>query len=220
MKRNCIMFILMILSYQAFADNVKEILARVPFSQLPFACTKEARYPDSAIGYPFDMNTGFSLDCYNDLGLTQIYADPEMNCVVFRKFKPQKGNFDLVALDIEVSDWGKKILATYHEGELVDYIEGEVNWYSGGMILIKQWQINSNQKVIVTLLKVESSTPVSAFSKFDSVEAQRIDTYYEITADGKFRVVKQVKYRPQTYTRSYLTDKTKNLWEGNEVLME
>ena len=220
MKRNCIMFILVILGYQAFPDNVKEILARVPNSQLPFACTKEASYPNPAIGYPFDMNTGFSLDCYNDLGLTQMYADPNMNCVVFRKFNPQKGNFDLIALDIEVSEWGKKILATYHEGELVDYIEGEVYWYSDGMILIKQWQINPEHKVIVTLLKVESAVPVSAFSKFNSVKAQRIDTYYEITADGKFREEKQVKYRPKTYTRSYLTDKTQNLWEGNEALME
>ena len=220
MKRNCIMFILVILGYQAFPDNVKEILARVPYSQLPFACTKEASYPNPAIGYPFDMNTGFSLDCYNDLGLTQMYADPNMNCVVFRKFKPQKGNFDLIALYIEISEWGNKILATYHEGELVDYIEGEVYWYSDGMILIKQWQINPEHKVIVTLLKVESAVPVSAFSKFNSVKAQRIDTYYEITADGKFREEKQVKYRPKTYTRSYLTDKTKNLWEGNEALME
>ncbi len=220
MKRNCIMFILVILGYQAFPDNVKEILARVPYSQLPFACTKEASYPNPAIGYPFDMNTGFSLDCYNDLGLTQMYADPNMNCVVFRKFNPQKGNFDLIALDIEVSEWGKKILATYHEGELVDYIEGEVYWYSDGMILIKQWQINPEHKVIVTLLKVESAVPVSAFSKFNSVKAQRIDTYYEITADGKFREEKQVKYRPKTYTRSYLTDKTQNLWEDNEALME
>ena len=220
MKRSCIMFILVILGYQAFPDNVKEILARVPYSQLPFACTKEASYPNPAIGYPFDMNTGFSLDCYNDLGLTQMYADPNMNCVVFRKFNPQKGNFDLIALDIEVSEWGKKILATYHEGELVDYIEGEVYWYSDGMILIKQWQINPEHKVIVTLLKVESAVPVSAFSKFNSVKAQRIDTYYEITADGKFREEKQVKYRPKTYTRSYLTDKTQNLWEGNEALME
>ena len=220
MKRNCIMFILVILGYQAFPDNVKAILARVPYSQLPFACTKEASYPNPAIGYPFDMNTGFSLDCYNDLGLTQMYADPNMNCVVFRKFNPQKGNFDLIALDIEVSEWGKKILATYHEGELVDYIEGEVYWYSDGMILIKQWQINPEHKVIVTLLKVESAVPVSAFSKFNSVKAQRIDTYYEITADGKFREEKQVKYRPKTYTRSYLTDKTQNLWEGNEALME
>lgn len=209
MKRNCIMFILVILGYQAFPDNVKEILARVPYSQLPFACTKEASYPNPAIGYPFDMNTGFSLDCYNDLGLTQMYADPNMNCVVFRKFNPQKGNFDLIALDIEVSEWGKKILATYHEGELVDYIEGEVYWYSDGMILIKQWQINPEHKVIVTLLKVESAVPVSAFSKFNSVKAQRIDTYYEITADGKFREEKQVKYRPKTYTRSYLYVKYK-----------
>ncbi len=214
------MFILVILGYQAFPDNVKEILARVPYSQLPFACTKEASYPNPAIGYPFDMNTGFSLDCYNDLGLTQMYADPNMNCVVFRKFNPQKGNFDLIALDIEVSEWGKKILATYHEGELVDYIEGEVYWYSDGMILIKQWQINPEHKVIVTLLKVESAVPVSAFSKFNSVKAQRIDTYYEITADGKFREEKQVKYRPKTYTRSYLTDKTQNLWEDNEALIE
>ena len=214
------MFILVILGYQAFPDNVKEILARVPYSQLPFACTKEASYPNPAIGYPFDMNTGFSLDCYNDLGLTQMYADPNMNCVVFRKFNPQKGNFDLIALDIEVSEWGKKILACYGKGGLVDYIEGEVYWYSDGMILIKQWQINPEHKVIVTLLKVESAVPVSAFSKFNSVKAQRIDTYYEITADGKFREEKQVKYRPKTYTRSYLTDKTQNLWEDNEALME
>ena len=29
-----------------------------------------------------------------------------------------------------------------------------------------------------------------------------------------------MKYQPQTYTKTYLEDKTKNLWEGNEVLIE
>ena len=216
MKQNCIILILLTFSCNLFADNVKEILARIPLTSTPFACTKAAPYPKPAIGYPADMESHLPLQMYQDLGLTQKNSFLA-EIAVFRKFKPKEGNFDLVALDLDVSEWDKKILATYQKGELIDYIEVEVSWYSDGLLFVKQWQIDANQEVIVTWLKIESSTPISAFSNFDKIKAQRIDTHYKVDTNGKFQEVKQVKYRSQTYTKAYLIDKNKNLWDGNEI---
>lgn len=220
MKRNCIIFIFLILSGNILADSIKTRLEKIPNTPIPFNCTKCVPYLEPTYAFPTDKEENFPLAIYNDLGLTQKNTDPNMDCVIFRKFKPQNGNFDLLALDLTVSDLGKKILATYHAGKLIDYIEAEVSWFSGGIICIKQWQINTKQEIIVTWLKVDSSTPIPAFSNFNSIQAQRVDTYYEIDSSGKFQEIKQVKYQPQTYTKAYLTDKNKNLWEGNEALMQ
>ena len=220
MKRNCIIFIFLILSGNIFADNIKTSLEKTPITSIPFDCTKCVPYLEPTYAFPTEKGDNFPLATYNDLGLTQKNADPNTNCVIFRKFKPHNGNFDLLALDLTVSDLGKKILVTYHEGKLIDYIEAEVSWFSGGIICVKQWHINANEEIVVTWLKVESSTPILAFSNFNSIHAQRIDIHCEIDSSGKFQEIKQVKYQPQTYTKAYLTDKNKNLWEGNEPLIQ
>lgn len=216
MKRYKIIFIFLFACNCGFADNIKESIAKVPISSIPFDCTKNVFYPKPAYGFPAEIS-GLPLATYTDLGLTQKNSLPSIDFMILRRFKTGIENFDLIALDICVSDWSKKLLAIYHENRLIDCVEVEVSWWSQGSIFVKQWRIDENQKIIVTWLKVNSPTPVSAFSNFNTINAQRIDIYYEVDSSGKFQEIKQVKYQPQIYTRSYLTDKTKNLWEGNEV---
>lgn len=80
--------------------------------------------------------------------------------------------------------------------------------------------IKEDSTVIITHLQLIDTVPIMFYSSFSSVQAQRVDTYYKIDSSGKFQEIKQVKYQPRTYTKTYLEDKTKNLWEGNEVLIE
>ena len=218
MKHYCLAFVCLMLSFSSFADNVKEILEKVPFAQLPFACTKTAVFIRPKVTYPGRINTCFPLNTYDDLGLTQKYDDPNVICCdVFRKFQLKSGKYELVALDVNIFERTKKVLVVYQNGELVDYIEAEVCWYPDSVLFVKQWRITSDEEIIVTWLKVLSETPINAFSNFKEVTAQRIDMHYRIDANGKFQLTKEVKYTPRNYTRTYLADKTKNLWEGNET---
>lgn len=111
-------------------------------------------------------------------------------------------------------------MTTFKDDELIDCIEADVSWYSNGILYIKQWRIDEEQTIIVTWLKLISSDPISAFSNFSTVDAQRLDSYYKVDTNGKFQHTKQVKYKPQSYTQAYLADKTKNIWDGNEIPLE
>ena len=221
MKYYCLVLVCLILSLSSYADNVKKMLERIHYAQLPFACTKGLHYPEAIWGYPYATDTHFSIEMYADLGLTVKEApDPNTDCVMLRKFKVHDERFTLVDVGMDISESGKKVLVVYRAGELVDYIESEISWWSTqeqGVIYVKQWRITSNEEIIVTWLKVLSETPINAFSNFKEVNAQRIDMHYRIDANGKFQLTKEVKYTPRNYTRTYLADKTKNLWEGNET---
>ena len=114
----------------------------------------------------------------------------------------------------------QKVLVTYRDGKFIDYIESEVAWWNEKMVFIKQWRIASNEEIVITWLKVQSTPPISAFSDFKSINAQRIDMHYKIDDNGKFELIKEIKYKPQLYPKTYLTDRSKNLWEGDEAPVE
>lgn len=218
MKKLFILFVILITSYELFAVSIKDVLARIPVTSLPFDATKIRSFHEPRTGLSSEKTTNLPMFTYRDLGLSQRNDyNEEEECAIFRKFSIYNGTFDLVALDINVSDPGKQLITTYKDGELIDFIETEVSWYSRGALYVEQWRIDKNQEIIVTHLKVISSTPIIGWKDFGSVQAQRIDTYYQIDSSGKFHEIKQMKYQSQTYTQSYLEDKTKNLWEESEV---
>ena len=215
MKHYCLILVCLFFSLNVFADNLK-VAERVTTSSLPFECSKTTSYPNPAYAFPVE-NFRLPLKTYRDLGLTEKNTIPSTDCVIFRRFKFISQKFDIIALDINVSDWNKKLLVAYSENDLTDYIEAEVCWYPDDIVFVKQWRITSDEEIIVTWLKVLSETPINAFSNFKEVTAQRIDMHYRIDANGKFQLTKEVKYVPRNYTRTYLADKTKNLWEGDET---
>ncbi len=217
MKYFFLIFVYLMLTFNLFADNVRNFMEKVKFSSLPFECVKEIDYPKPAWGFPYDIKAPFSLEIYTDLGLTQKKFDSNINYSLFRKFRLCDERYALVVVDMDIAESAKKVLLTYRDGEFIDYIESEVSWWSGGAFFVKQWRITSDEEIIVTWLKVQSKTPINAFSDFSSVNAQRIDMHYRIDEHGKFQLIKEVKYKLQNYTKAYLADKTKNLWEGNEI---
>ena len=220
MKHYSLILVCLILHFCLFADNVKEMLERVQYAQLPFACTKGLHYPNSIWNYPY-ADRHFSIEMYADLGLTvKEDPDPNTNCAMLRKFKLHDERFMLGNVSMDIAESEKNILVSYRDGVFIDYIEAEVHWWSTqeqGVIYVKQWRITSDEEIIVTWLKVQCETPIDVFSDFKEVTAQRIDMHYRIDANGKFQLTKEVKYTPRNYTRTYLADKTRNLREGNET---
>ena len=211
----------LILHLIAFADeDMKKLLERVSFTSIPFDCVKSIDYPSPAFGFSYGTDQHFSLEVYDDLGLTQKAAVPSINYAIFRKFELQRKEYTLVAINMDIAESTKKVLVTYRDGKFIDYIESEVAWWNEKMVFIKQWRIASNEEIVITWLKVQSTPPISAFSDFKSINAQRIDMHYKIDDNGKFELIKEIKYKPQLYPKTYLTDRSKNLWEGDEAPVE
>lgn len=211
----------LILHLIAFADeDMKNRLEEVPSTSIPFDCVKSIDYFKPAFGFSYGTDQHFSLEVYDDLGLTQKAAVPSINYAIFRKFELQCKEYTLVAITLDIAESTKKVLVTYRDGKFIDYIESEVAWWNEKMVFIKQWRIASNEEIVITWLKVQSTPPISAFSDFKSINAQRIDMHYKIDDNGKFELIKEIKYKPQLYPKTYLTDRSKNLWEGDEAPVE
>ncbi len=211
----------LILHLIAFADeDMKNRLEEVPSTSIPFDCVKSIDYFKPAFGFSYGTDQHFSLEVYDDLGLTQKAAVPSINYAIFRKFELQRKEYTLVAINMDIAESTKKVLVTYRDGKFIDYIESEVAWWNEKMVFIKQWRIASNEEIVITWLKVQSTPPISAFSDFKSINAQRIDMHYKIDDNGKFELIKEIKYKPQLYPKTYLTDRSKNLWEGDEAPVE
>ena len=214
------MSIFMTLTCHSFADNVQERIARVQISSIPFKCIKEAKFPRPLYAFPNAYLTDLPVYLYSDLALHQTDYDENIDCSIFRHFKVGERGLDLIAVDLTLSELSKKVLIVYDQNNCMDCLEVEVCWGVNGILSVKQWRIDSNENIIVTWIKVDNATPISAFSDFGSVEGQRIDMYYTIDGSGHFRLDKEVRYKPQTYTQSYLEDASKELWDGNEVPLD
>ena len=201
MKKVFALSIMLIFSFTLYALNIKEKIARIQGTALPFNCTKTAPWGKTIYNLSSSELGSLPLHTYKDLGLTER-TTYETSARIFRKFQTNNRSYIVIALSIGESDPNKQLLATFNEeGTVIDFLEAGVYFITSERLYIKQWRIKEDSTVI-------------------SVQAQRVDTYYKIDSSGKFQEIKQVKYQPRTYTKTYLEDKTKNLWEGNEVLIE
>lgn len=220
MKKIFILSIILMFSFVLYALNIKEKIARTQGATLPFNCTKIAPWGKAIYNLSSSELGSLPLHTYKDLGLT-VRTTYETSARIFRKFQTDNRSYILIALNIGESDPNKQLLATFdQEGAVIDFLETGVYFVTFERLYIKQWRIKEDSTVIVTHLQLIDTVPIMFYSSFSSIQAQRVDTYYKIDSSGKFQEIKQVKYQPQTYTKTYLEDKTKNLWEGNEVLME
>ena len=115
-----------------------------------------------------------------------------------------------------VSDPGKDLLVTYdNEGNVLDFLETGAYWGGVERLCVKQWKITKEREIVVTWIKIESNASLQYHDNFTSVEGQRLDTRYSIDSNGSFQKIKEVRFEPRSYTKSYL-ESDKNLWEGNE----
>ena len=82
---------------------------------------------------------------------------------------------------------------------------------------IKQWKIDADMRVTVYQVKPTSTTPIrfEDVSPQTKMNAQRIDTRYQVDETGHIKKVKEIKYHPQDYLVLDFTG-NRNIWDGKE----
>lgn len=104
-------------------------------------------------------------------------------------------------------------------GNVIDYIP--IREYIGDVRTIES-QINSDFTANIQrldfpdndcIIKKDNGQPL------DNLKGQRIDTKYEITTDGKFKKINEVRYQPQLYPPSMLLNEKVNIRDRGEKRM-
>ena len=197
--------------------SMKEKLQRTPASNLPFEATSKAPWGKPVFAVAEKQRQNLPIFTYYDLGLTKRNNYNE-DVEIYRKFESEYNDYCIVALKIGVSDPGKDLLVTYdNEGNILDFLETGVYWGGIERLCVKQWKITSKREIIITWIKIESNTRLQFIDNFTSIKGQRFDTHYSIDSKGIFQKIKEVRFEPQSYTKTYL-ESDKNLWEGNESI--
>lgn len=114
----------------------------------------------------------------------------------------------------------KRLLTTYSlDGNVIDYIIfEESNECSPEQVYTVEGVINKDLTVNIYSRKfVGGRYPVnSSYRAIDGLEGQRIDYHYKITPQGKFSLLREVKYQPKKYVGSELSG-TQSIANGNEL---
>lgn len=200
--------------------SLKEKLMDTPASEFPLAGIKRLPLGKPGFALAEEQWQNLPIYTYQDLAL-QIKNNYNEDVVLSYKFDLKDSGYSLAVLDIYVSEPRKHLLVTYDsEGRVVDFLEGWIGW--ADWAIIKQWRIDAGRNIIVTWIKIDKPInflPESGreFTDFGEVEGQRIDSHYVIDGTGKFKLVREVKYRPQVYTQEYLKDEDSELWDGKET---
>jgi hypothetical protein len=220
----CVVTILILLpsiSVAQFAYSLEYALAHMPTESVPFEATKTT---------PFLRNYNYSLvnpnnvipdKLYDNVQLTEYTNasnEPELCGEAFRKFAiPNSNNKLLVVAFGGSTDWETYVICVVNpSGNVLSSLECEVRVMD---VYVKQFRITADCEIIVTTIHPSSETSIP-FATFTSFQGYRSDVTYSIDAQGQF--IKTTAYisasKTQTYTRQYLQDKSKNLWESNESM--
>ena len=112
----------------------------------------------------------------------------------------------------------KEWLVTFaFSGKIIDYIpiyENVVNACTTEAVI--------NQDFTVDVYCIDfpgNDYIVKDHKPLDNLKGQRIDTKHQITPEGKFAKLSEVHYQPQIYTPAMLLDKTTNIRDRNEKLL-
>ena len=161
---------------------------------------------------------------YTDLQLTQSIPNHYQIESLYRRFNPTNGNYQIGGVYTGIVDISKTVLVTISpEGAFIDALEVSLCGYHSGAkndVHVMQWKIDENMKVTTYRIKPTQTTPIPWVNQASSFYGQRIDTEYQVTPQGQFVKLNEVKYVPQTYTYQYLADENSNFWDGNETRME
>ena len=132
-------------------------------------------------------------------------------------YNETNGNYILGVIEtisgdhIAIKDW----LVTFDfSGNLIDYIP--IHEYISD-VCTTEAQINKDFTADVQRLDFpENDCIIKDFKPIDNLKGQRIDTKYEITTDGKFMKLNEVRYQPQLYPPSALLDRKVNIRDRGE----
>jgi hypothetical protein len=98
-------------------------------------------------------------------------------------------------------------------------LEAAVFYYTSGTVALKQFRIDAQSNITITRIVPTSSTsiPLGTFTGFSGY---RLDTTYAINAQGQFVKQSEKRYVTKTYTKTYLEDRDKEIWNGGETPLE
>lgn len=227
MKKNLLLLLVIGLQVNVFAHNqILEAYNATPNSSYPYSGTREKT---SSINhwFPYDVWSNGVLNdkVCKDIGLLAPEAPDEdgwMDCALTRTFNPTNGDYKLCVITMGTFDYGKTMLISIdNKGNYIDAIQVEA-WMSvrpdGLFAVPMQWQIESNMQVSVYQLKLTENK----IYEFDQeipfpLQAQRIDQIYQITPDGKFSLIKTIRYKPGGYSYLQYVDSSCDIWKGREM---
>ena len=85
--------------------------------------------------------------------------------------------------------------------QIIDTLEVAIAGNHEDRILTKQYQLDTDLTLIVYDLRPTSDKILRyQMDQIDTYDAQRVDTHYKIDDDGKFIKLKEIFYKPKTYT--------------------
>jgi hypothetical protein len=194
-------------------ESTIQLINYAPKTVLPFFESKKAVCSRTFGFHPSNLSL-IPMKGYDNLNLTS--NSPQELVQMFRRFD-FSSSFYVVSIEVGESDWETQYIATINSnGDIIDFIETGVLFYTTGTIAIKQYSITSDYQVTVYWLNVLSPTNVDPFN-FTTVTAQRIDKVYKIDTSGHFSFVKQLTYQPKNYIKTDMENKSKDIWLGGEV---
>lgn len=168
-------------------------------------------------GVPFSKNYWGDLPIYTykDIGERVKLKEIKFVSDFERRFCPTNGKYHLVVTSFINPDSQRGLLITFDTlGHVIDYLESTI-YFPG--CYIKHWGIDSSMQVITYHLKMDTPEPIVYFGDYSEVSGQRVDTYYQLDSLGKFHFVKEILYKPQKYTKEFLNDQSRSVWDGDET---
>jgi hypothetical protein len=206
--------------------SIGEALNKMPTELVPFNATKKTKFIENkSFGVDNSNNVILIPDkLYDNVQLTQYdhaSVDPELGGITFRKFAiPNFANILVVSFGGDTDCQTDVMCVVSPSGAILDTLEAAIFYYISGTIALKQFRIiNAQSNIIITQIVPTSSTSIP-LATFTSFSGYRLDTTYAINSQGKF--VKQVekRYVTKTYTKTYLEDWDKEIWNGGETPLE
>lgn len=165
--------------------------------------------------YPYSrLNNGQNPFFVNENKKNRIINDKETRISLFDE---TNGNYIMGVVlarsggNIALKEW----LVTFSfTGKIIDYIpihEDIVNACTAEAIINQDFTVNVNR-----IDFPGNDYIVKDHKPLDNLKGQRIDTKYQITPDGKFKKLSEVRYQHQIYSPEMLLDKTTNIRERGE----
>lgn len=207
-------------SYCIAENTLSEAIRIATTSNVPFDLSKRFKIPTGTKGGGYFKCPDTIPDrVYTNVQLTQYTrasTDPARDAILLMKFVIPNSNRLLLVVSFGNYYGGDETISlcvVNQDGTIVSTLLGSV---TGNDAYVKQCRINAQHQVVVTTIIPNSRTsiPLVTFTSFDG---HRKDITYSIDSKGQFFQVAVQNYTGKTYTRTYLEDMSKNLWDGGET---
>jgi len=180
--------------------------------------------PQRAVYFPIDKWEGkIKANTWLDWHLTKPTGNIPDRYYINRRFNPSTGDYlagMIYGLHPALSC--TFFITATKSGDYIDAIETSFSFTDQahkGNVFLKQFIITADMNLIIYHIKPETNRDIDITDyNPSSFRGTRTDITYQIGSNGKIKKVKEVIYKPATYTLEYLSDQDKNIWEGKEEI--